>query len=228
MQAPTPRALSTPHNPDALARERAEKASREEVARAHLPSLVSCTEFEPADVALITMPGSPVVLAPPAPERREKFRAHIAALVAETRVPGETYEDESHAPPPAVLAEGCGVCKGLCCRHAGDEAHIDDAALRRARALWPELSEVELVALYLEAVPEQSVEHSCIVHGEEGCTLPRELRSQTCNEFYCVPIREWQEGEAVRSSERPTALVVVEGDRVLRSALLRGSGCEPR
>lgn len=198
--------------------EEARKVAREKVAREHLPRLLGGSELAPAEVALIAMQGFTVALSKPAPERREKFRAHIAALVEETRAPGELDRDESAAPPPVALASGCAVCKGLCCRHAGDAAHIDDAAVRRVRALWPELEEADVIALYVNAIPERTVERSCIVHGEHGCTLPRELRSQTCNEFLCVPVREWQEREGTQA--RPTAMVVVADDQVIRAGLL--------
>jgi len=219
MSAPTPRALFSQPNSDQAA-EHAAKAQRESVARPHLPKLLAGSELAEADVALIVMPAFPIALTPPAPERRERFRAHITALVEESSVPSEAY-DESRAPPAETLAWACGVCRGLCCRHAGNEAHLDDAALRRVRALRPELREADLVALYVNAVPERSVEHSCIVHGERGCTLPRELRSQTCNEFYCLPVREWEESEARRSEVRPVAMVVAEGAQLIRASLLR-------
>ncbi|HEY0469496.1 MAG TPA: hypothetical protein VGC79_35145 [Polyangiaceae bacterium] len=221
MSAPTPRALFSQPNTDQRAADHAAKAERESVARQQLPKLLAGSEFAEADVALLAMPGFPITLSPQAPERRERFRAHIAALVEESSVPCEAYDDESRVPPAVTLANVCGVCKGLCCRHAGNQAHIDDAALRLVRALRPELSAADVVAAYVNAIPERSVEHSCIVHGEHGCALPRELRSQTCNEFYCAPVREWEESEARRSDARPTAMVVVHGAQLIRASLLR-------
>jgi hypothetical protein len=159
-----------------------------------------------------------IAFVPASPERREQFRAHVAALVEEeTRLPGEAHDDDSSEPPPVALGAACGMCRGLCCRYGGNAAHLDAAAIRRVRRLWPELTEADIVARYMSAIPERGVERSCIVHGEHGCTLPRELRSETCNAFVCLPVRNWLE----RNDPRPTALVVVEDERVIRSGVLQ-------
>lgn len=215
---PPPRALSMPPT----AEESAANAAREAVARAHLPALFSRAGGTPERVSLLTVPGFPIALSPPSAERRDKFRAHIVALLEESAVPGDTGEHESHLPPTPVLAASCALCRGLCCRHGGDEAHIDAAAVHGARASRPLLSGDQLVALYTDAIPALTVESSCILHGERGCGLPRELRSQTCNEFHCVPLRQWQERERLGTDAAPTAVVVVQGDQVLRSGLLCG------
>jgi hypothetical protein len=48
---------------------------------------------------------------------------------------------------------------------------------------------------------------SCINHGATGCSLPREMRSDTCNDYFCNPMRAWQARCA--SGERPLGAFVI-------------------
>jgi hypothetical protein len=75
------------------------------------------------------------------------------------------------------------------------------------------------MALYADAVPERSVERSCVFHGEQGCALPRELRSHTCNSYFCRPMREWI-GQPAATAARLTAVIILHEDRVVRSTLI--------
>jgi hypothetical protein len=68
-------------------------------------------------------------------------------------------------------------------------------------------------------VPERSVEHSCIYHGEHGCALPRELRSHICNSYYCQPMQEWI-GRPTRTTAPLTAVIILHEDRAVRSILI--------
>ena len=46
---------------------------------------------------------------------------------------------------------------------------------------------------YLSRIPDVAHQDSCIFHGADGCALPRELRSDVCNNFECnglLSIRE--------------------------------------
>jgi hypothetical protein len=50
-----------------------------------------------------------------------------------------------------------------------------------------------VLANYLRHLGDHSIEGSCIFHQVDGCGLPRELRSDTCNRFYCAGLVEYRE-----------------------------------
>ena len=209
----------------AIARQYAEhKAASESIARKHLPTLLASSQLSEDELTLIALPGSTGSLQPPAAERRERFRESVTAAVAASTEQGygsanEPLADADNVSPPAVLAAACKTCRGLCCRAGGDSAYIDEATVRRVRAQRSGLSDADIVALYMNAIPERTVQQSCILHGAQGCALPRELRSHVCNDFYCRPLREW-EREVARIDSRPAAIVVLHENQVIRSTLV--------
>ena len=55
---------------------------------------------------------------------------------------------------------------------------------------------------YLDYLPTDSYEDGCVFQGRKGCTLPRDMRSITCNTFLCPSLRNIQdhlEKDAVRT-----------------------------
>jgi hypothetical protein len=57
--------------------------------------------------------------------------------------------------------------------------------MRRQMSLDPELRPREILGSYLAHFPERSYEGSYVFHAEKGCTLPRHLRADICNQHYC-------------------------------------------
>ena len=56
--------------------------------------------------------------------------------------------------------------------------------------MHPECTPGDAVDAYMARVPDKHVEGSCIHHGERGCTLDRDMRSETCNTYACEPLRQ--------------------------------------
>ena len=56
----------------------------------------------------------------------------------------------------------------------------------------PEISTEDLLNAYLSWISAATVEDSCINQTASGCALPRELRSDICNGFYCDPVKLYQ------------------------------------
>jgi hypothetical protein len=66
----------------------------------------------------------------------------------------------------------------------------------------------DVLAAYLDRLVHRTETHSCVNHGANGCSLPREMRSDTCNDFYCGTLSAWiAKAEAEPGPER--ALVIV-------------------
>ena len=49
-----------------------------------------------------------------------------------------------------------------------------------------------MVAAYLDRVGVKSQTGSCINHGAQGCSLPKEMRSDICNRFSCESLARLQ------------------------------------
>lgn len=107
-----------------------------------------------------------------------------------------------------LFAAGCGLCRGMCCRQGADHAFLNIVQIRRFLAEHPELTEEETVEAYIAFIPELSIEDSCIYHGERGCTLPREMRSDMCNRWLCAGLKEIR--ETVKAGTSPKFYLIAD------------------
>lgn len=87
----------------------------------------------------------------------------------------------------------CGMCKGGCCSTGGDKAYISVVTIKRFMDENPNLTANEVLAAYLSKISSETISDACINQTDEGCSLPREMRSDTCNGFYCDSIRAWHD-----------------------------------
>ena len=87
----------------------------------------------------------------------------------------------------------CGMCKGGCCTDGGDTAYIGVHTVRQFMDAHPELSEEQVLDAYLSRLGSETVSNACINQTSAGCVLPREMRSATCNGYYCDSLRLWHE-----------------------------------
>ena len=201
-----------------------QEAVQRSVASAHLQTLLTKRQQRDAELVLVTVSTSMASLESVSAARRETLRENIAQAVAasaelEPDVASTELPAADCAPSSEALAAACATCRGFCCRSGGDSAYVDASTVRRVRSQRPDLSPGELVALYVDAVPERSVERSCIFHGEQGCALARELRSRTCNSYFCRPMQEWI-GRPAATTAGLTAVIILHEDRVVRSTLI--------
>lgn len=202
----------------AIARQDIEaRAALEAVARKHLPVLLAESRLSPTDVDLLVLPGTDTAPHSPGLERRERFRSNIVAALK--AVSADDAKPDSDT--PAIAAQACAACRGMCCRHGGDRAYVDDGVVDKIRAQRPGLDDAGIVEFLMNAIPERTVADSCILHGERGCALPRELRSDVCNNFHCRPLWEWTR-KVANEGAKPTAIVVADGNGAIRATLWRG------
>ena len=136
---------------------------------------------------------------------------------------GAESEGEPERPPTAFEGRLCAACRGSCCHDGGDHAFLDDPSLRRVVRDHPQRAVRTLPRLYLDHLPDESFEGSCVYHGRRGCTLPRDLRGNLCNRFLCRGLREAEERAATMEEAR-ACLVVRSDHRIIRSAFLDDRG----
>jgi hypothetical protein len=75
----------------------------------------------------------------------------------------------------------------------------------------------EVLEAYLSRVGNKTFEGSCIFHQPGGCSLPREMRSDTCDRYFCSGLAGYRAG---LSGEKPPRafFVSVSGDAIRAAA----------
>jgi len=170
------------------------------------------------NASLVVLPGKDSRMVPLPSAQRDTFLAHLRALTLSAAVE-RTGEQPPLDAPMAALASACAACRGYCCKYGGSNAFVDAQTIARVRAMHPGIENEEIAALYDAVIPERHAVDSCVFHGNSGCTLPRALRSDVCNQFYCKPLREWVATSSA-DDNRPTAIAVVLGTQVVRGTVV--------
>ncbi len=85
----------------------------------------------------------------------------------------------------------CTECKGGCCIAGAEHAYLSVFTIRTMMDANPHYSTEDILDLYLSHISPQSVKGSCINQTDRGCALPRDLRSDICNGFFCEPLKSF-------------------------------------
>ncbi len=162
-------------------------------------------------------------VAAPAPIAVDALRAHLMALEADA-VPARPAADPAEAAAgPAVAGHLCALCRGRCCRFGlPGKAFIEARQLREWLASRPDSTWLDAVEHYLGFIAPEHLDESCLFHSTTGCTLPRERRSDVCNQFACDTL------EQVRDLGAATVVVGISAPRALHgTAVLSAQGSRP-
>jgi hypothetical protein len=117
-----------------------------------------------------------------------------------------------------MLSLACATCRGYCCRLGGEHAFLDTTTLQRYMSAHPQLAADQVVGAFLAKLPEKGYRNSCVFHAGDGCTLPRAMRSDICNSFYCNGLRNFR--TQLDGAEAPQAFAVAASDGQLRRATI--------
>ncbi len=153
--------------------------------------------------------------APIPPERVAAYRQHLEDTVAKAAAIGSASEittdinlqpQEALANTAAVFdakpaiarlsARLCATCRGGCCTLGGNVAYLSPLTLRKFMDANPELDEAGVVQAYLDRLGDHSQEGACINQTPSGCVLPVDMRSDTCNAFFCDELKDFQKRAA--------------------------------
>ena len=113
---------------------------------------------------------------------------------SESEQANETASDARDKRFAKMSGTACSTCGGKCCNLGGDTAFLSTDKFREVLRNRPTSSPEEIVAEYVDHIPFETFQDSCIFHGPTGCGLNRELRSLTCNTYLCVSLNELREG----------------------------------
>jgi hypothetical protein len=96
----------------------------------------------------------------------------------------------------------CSICKGGCCVSGNEHAYLSVFTMRQQLDRNPAWTQQDLFEKYVALISPYSIDGSCINHTSKGCALPRELRSNICNAFYCDDLKTFQKENANSASEK--------------------------
>ncbi len=137
----------------------------------------------------VELPGLDRPLRPVGQKRRRIFAAFLEGLIGEVSPPRrKTAEKLKPIPESTAYIDACKACRGFCCSKGGNDAYLDETAIRLAWARYPRLSGRGLMRRYLDAIPDKAFKDSCIFHAKNGCSLPSSLRAPICDLYLCGPL----------------------------------------
>lgn len=174
----------------------------------------------------VVIPSGRDKLIPISEERINKYAAHLDSIIEEAikyQCVDDVPEDDNHKAHKKLLKreaffeenpairnfsdQFCMMCKGGCCSSGEEKAYLSASSIRRVLDSQSELSAAELKDAYLSHLGESAMRNSCINQGPKGCTLPRELRSSICNQFYCIPVDKHQDKIKDKNSINPVVAI---------------------
>jgi len=201
-----------------LARKRRENAAYVQSVYEKVPdeiwAALELLDSPPDQVAFAVVPWQGQPVEPLPEERRAAFREHLKLITDRAflePIPQSdfSYRDDSEIDEPPVMAAACTACQGGCCALGGDTGFLQDDDVQRYRQRNPQVTKAEVIELYLGLLPETSTRDACVYQSAEGCTVPRPLRNDQCNTFYCKSLRRLQENYG-NSAEGKAVLIAAE------------------
>ena len=146
------------------------------------------------DASVLTVPAYRGELRKLPHGRRHAFLRHLRNIIQEATEPAPSSSSSQPELPMrlrVIASAACACCGGHCCSRGAEHAYLDDTTIRRVAAAHPTLTPRTVARLYREHLPATSFVGSCVFHAAQGCSLPRALRSDLCNSFYCNPLKRF-------------------------------------
>jgi hypothetical protein len=159
--------------------------------------------------------------------RKEAFLKHLADVFNDLKTDSEKtlkiYSNELEADLPeeeaSLLGYACATCKGYCCGLGDTHGFLDYPSLEHYLSTQPsELCEEELKEAYRSYLPTQSYSHSCVFQGNQGCTLPREMRSFTCNNYRCSELTSYRQ-QVATSESKLTFAAAIDNEKIVGTSV---------
>lgn len=162
----------------------------------------------------------------PSQERIENYRKHLQDIVEQadkfthaSQITFDTYHekrsktllvDQTLQQNPNLKSFSdslCSQCKGGCCSQGRNHAYLSLYTLRCYMDQNPQYSKTEVIDKYISSIKTETIQHSCINHTAAGCALPRNMRSDICNGFYCDPVKSFHKKMAGSQELAPVVVI---------------------
>ena len=97
-----------------------------------------------------------------------------------------------------MTSQLCAVCRGGCCPGGAEHAYLQPESILSYMTLHPGHTARQILCAYLRGLPEVSMLGGCVNQTDQGCHLPRAMRSDSCNRFVCpsMALAQWREQQA--------------------------------
>lgn len=185
------------------------------------------------DVVLMIVPNNTRQLVSQSEENIAEFRAYLENIMqlAEEQITDSAshefiqIEHESRAVQQQTslpVINACSTCRGACCLQAKGHAFLNKDFFAWRLLNEHDTSGAEMIDQYISQIPDQAYEDSCVYHGPQGCVLPREIRSSTCNRFLCTEIHDGQRRN--QNQKTVSSIAIVDSDGVMRVGLSTAEG----
>jgi len=161
----------------------------------------------------------------PTPEAEKRiFRANLREALRETarRAGGTapTLLPEDDTPASLTLNASCIACRGYCCRQGAGHAFLKPEYMPTVLKRRPEDAPATVYRDYIRRIPENAMRDACLYQGEEGCVLPRDMRSWICNDYECNDRLRLK--EMLQDAPEASALVVAMDGKSVKAAVIAG------
>lgn len=173
--------------------------------------------------------------------RRRRFRDFVTRLISEATAHGGGSAPQSEpgraprslalhgesADELALLANACSTCGGDCCHQGRDQAYLDVDTIRRYMAEHPEQRPRHVLENFLSHLPNRSHQDACVYQAATGCALPRGMRADLCNAYYCPGLEDLRAELARRGKTRAFVVSEERFQLPVRSAFIDAKGLRP-
>jgi hypothetical protein len=132
---------------------------------------------------------------------------------AEGQRPDEPIEPKvrsaAQSNPSNALGALCGACSGYCCQFGlQNHAYLKASDLAAFSETRPDLDHEGIADAYIDKIKSRHARNGCLFQGSKGCSLPRDMRSQTCNAYLCGSARQVLANEARLQKSKARVLFV--------------------
>jgi hypothetical protein len=184
-------------------------------------------ESDPESYTVVSIPRSKVRMRRLPAKRRWQFADRLRAIIDSAfaaRVGAQSsnidFADFTPEAPmePALrdmLFAACGECRGMCCTNGDAHAYINTKTIHRYLSQHPDADKSSIADTYLSYIGRRTYEDACVYQGRHGCTLPREMRADICNSFFCEGLREFRDN---LDSTKPLKAFMIHNDSTSGSA----------
>lgn len=187
-------------------------------------------KFSEKEIDVIKIPSGLKKIATPENIRIKKYSEHLSTIIqkAMENIINNTFTDDqntgdikdkllildhkfSKIPKLKDMTDKlCGMCKGGCCPAGSDHAYLSVSTITQLIKTKPDLSVAEIRELYLSRVNSKTVIGACINQTRLGCSLPRDMRSNICNVYYCDSVKSYINDEAHMDAKHQKMVFAVQ------------------
>lgn len=173
-------------------------------------------------IQIVEVPSGILQTATLARKRVEEYKMYLQAIAdkaiqydSSSQIPDKTLHELQQKrqaiehrlennPKTKTMSEAlCTMCKGGCCTSGKNTAYLTELTIRRFMDDNPELTASQVVDKYLSYLSDSPILNSCINHTDRGCGLPRHMRSDICNGYFCDSVVSFQRKDEANTSPIP-------------------------